>query len=633
VGRVSGYTLSMSDTDNSHSANSHSANSHSAIPWREWGEDAFAEALAQDKPVLLDIGAVWCHWCHVMDGGIPGDPVHTGTYSDPEVQKRIAANFIPIKVDNDRRPDINARYNMGGWPTTAFLTPQGDTLYGETYVTPPRMVGLLDYIADLYRNDKDSILEQATKMREQRALSETLSPSDLDPNTTATVIAAIQRNFDPVYGGFGSQPKFPHPDTLRLVLEEYARTQDPALREIAEKTLHGMADGGMYDQFAGGFFRYSTTHNWSVPHFEKMLEDNAKLTAVYALAAQVLDDTYYLDVVKSAQNWLLSEMRDPETGAFAGSQDADKEEAYYGQPLAIRATLPTPFIDRTVYTGWNALMVSALVARYKVTGEEELLQAAFKTFKFIESDLNASDDPQLLDLVGGGENATLIQYTILYHFYADGEAQGSAGLLTDQLDFINAALDIYEVTGYIYYNYSAYEAAEYMLDFLEDKENGGFFDLPGVPNAIGELARPKKEISENANAALAFIRLSGVEFSDPPRFRQAAERALKLFADKYADYGYFSSSYARAVDAVRSPGLHITIVGDWTSEEIWKLQQAAWGHVAPGKTVETLNAETAAKRGLPLDHNGLPYATVCIGTVCLAPVTDAGEMKKQMKDA
>ena len=531
----------MSDTDNF----------HSAIPWREWGEDAFAEALAQDKPVLLDIGAVWCHWCHVMDGGIPGDPVHTGTYSDPEVQKRIQANFIPIKVDNDRRPDINARYNMGGWPTTAFLTPQGDTLYGETYITPPRMVGLLDYIADLYRNDKDSILEQATKMREQRAQSEALSPSDLDSGTTTTVIAAIQRSFDPVYGGFGSQPKFPHPDTLRLVLEEYARTSDPKLREIAEKTLHGMADGGMYDQFAGGFFRYSTTRDWSIPHFEKMLEDNAKLTSVYALAAQVLDDSYYLDVVKSAQNWLLSEMRDPETGAFAGSQDADKEEAYYGQPLTVRATLPTPFIDRTVYTGWNALIVSALVARYKVTGEYEIINAALKTFQFFEKHLDASDDPHLINLAGGGENI-LARYTILYHFYANGKAQGSAGLLMDQVTFINAALELHEVTGNIYYNSVASEAIAYVLDFLEDKENGGFFDIAPDPNAIGELSRPKKEIGDNAEAVLALIHLPGL----------AAHRALKLFADKYADFGYFSSSYARAVDAVRSPGLHITIVGE-----------------------------------------------------------------------
>ncbi len=595
---------------------------HSSIPWREWGDDAFAEAKAQDKPVLLDIGAVWCHWCHVMDTGIPGDPDHTGTYSNPEVQKRILENFIPIKVDNDRRPDINARYNMGGWPTTAFLTPDGDTLYGETYVPPPRMVALLDYIADLYQNSKDSILEQAAQMRRQRAESEALTASDLDPDTTATVIKAIKRNFDFAYGGFGSQPKFPHPDALRLTLEEYARTGDPELRVIAEKTLHGMADGGMYDQYAGGFFRYSTTRDWSIPHFEKMLEDNAKLTAVYALASQVLDDPYYLEVAKSAHTWLLSDMRDPDTGAFAGSQDADKEEAYYGQPLDVRTTLPTPFIDRTVYTGWNALMVSALVARYKVTGEADILEAASSTLNFI----NASVSIGYAEV--NEDDATDI-LTAVHHFYTQHTAQGSIGFLSDQTEFITAVLDLYEATGNALCLRWAMEAADYVIVALEDKAEGGFFDLAPDPNAIGDLARPKKEIGDNADAALALIRLSG--FTEDAKYRQAGERALRLFADKYGGYGYFASSYARAVQAATAPGLHVTIVGDRNDDRTRLLQRAAWGHVAPGKTVETLDAEAAAKRGLPVEHNGLPYATVCIGTVCRAPVTDAEKMVQEMR--
>ncbi len=595
---------------------------HGGIPWREWGDEAFAEARAQDKPVLLDIGAVWCHWCHVMDTGIPGDPDHTGTYSNPEVQKRILDGFIPIKVDNDRRPDINARYNMGGWPTTAFLTPDGDTLYGETYVPPPRMVALLDYIADLYRDSKESILEQAAQMRAQRAESEALTASDLDPDTTATVIAAIKRNFDFAYGGFGSQPKFPHPDALRLTLEEYARTQDPELRAVAEKTLHGMADGGMYDRFAGGFFRYSTTRDWSIPHFEKMLEDNAKLTSVYALASQVLDDPYYLEVVKTAHNWLMTDMRDPETGAFAGSQDADKEAAYYGQPLSVRATMPTPFIDRTVYTGWNALMVSALVARYKVTGEDDILEAAQAVGTVVTEEMTENYTDQ------GGHVA-------VRHFAEGGVADGSLGLLGDQTALINASLDLWEVTSSTYYHYSAVWAADFILDCLEDKESSGFFDLLPDPSAIGELGRPKKEIGDNADAALALIRLSG--FTEDAKYRQAAERALRLFADKYGGYGYFASSYARAVDAARAPGLHVTIIGDRNDERTRLLQRAAWGHIAPGKTVETLNAGAAAKRGLPADKDGLPYATVCIGTVCLAPVTDPNqmieEMRGQMRDA
>jgi len=606
---------------------SDSQHGHDSIPWREWGDDAFAEAKAQDKPVLLDIGAVWCHWCHVMDTGIPGDPDHTGTYSNPEVQKRIQENFIPIKVDNDRRPDINARYNMGGWPTTAFLTPDGDTLYGETYVPPPRMVALLDYIADLYRNSKDDMLEQAAQMRAQRAESEALSASDLDPDTTATVLKAIKRNFDFAYGGFtpssgSGQPKFPHPDALRLTLEEYARTGDAELRVIAEKTLHGMADGGMYDQFAGGFFRYSTTRDWSIPHFEKMLEDNAKLTAVYALASQVLDDPYYLQVVKSAHHWLLSDMCDPTTGAFAGSQDADKEEAYYGQPLSVRATLPTPFIDRTVYTGWNALMVSALAARYKVTGEAEILDAASNTLRFlIESvstcygEVNEADTTDIL--------------TAMYHFHTQEGAQGSIGLLSDQTALICATLDLYQATGDALCRRWAEEAADYIVTALEDKDAGGFFDLAPDPNAIGELARPKKEIGDNADAALALIRLSG--FTEDAQYRQAGERALRLFAGQYGGYGYFASSYARAVQAARAPGLHVTIVGDRNDDRTRLLQRAAWGHVAPAKTVETLDAEAAAKRGLPADQNGLPYATVCIGTVCLAPVTDAEKMVEEMR--
>ena len=204
---------------------------------------------------------------------------------------------------------------------------------------------------------------------------------------------------------------------------------------------------------------------------------------------------------------------------------------------------------------------------------------------------------------------------------------GQAGLLTDQVSFINAALDLYEATGNVVYNLEAHEAAEYVLDFLEDKAEGGFFDMPAVPDAIGELAHPKKNIGENAEAALAFNRLSAMNFSDPPRLRLAADRALRLFADKYADYGYFSSSYARAVEAATAPGMHITIVGDGRSDERTReLQFAGWGFVAPAKTVETLDAETAMKRGLPADKDGRAYATVCVGTVCFAPVTSATEM-------
>lgn len=598
------------------------------VAWREWGTEAFAEAKAQDKPILLDIGAVWCHWCHVMDTGIPGDPQHTGTYSNPVVQQRIAEHFIPIKVDNDRRPDINARYNMGGWPTTAFLTPNGDTLYGETYVHPTRMVALLDHIAGLWQTDRDSILEQAAQTRVHRAAAETPEPADaLDPDTAAIVTQAILRNFDSTFGGFGNQPKFPHPDALLFALEQYALTGDTQLREFAVKTLRGMADGGMYDQYAGGFFRYSTTRDWSIPHYEKMLEDNAKLTRVYALASQILDDPSLMDVVRSAHAWLLSDMRDPETGAFAGSQDADKEDAYYGQPLDVRATMPTPYIDRTIYAGWNALMVSSLVARYKITGEQELLEAAIKTFKFIEQHLSEYK-AETLELTPGED---LGQFVILHHYSANGQPQGYGGLLSDQTSFIHAGLDLFETTGDDYYRWCLVEAAEYVTEYLQDTEAGGFSDVRPAQNAIGELARPKKDMAENAEMVLALVRLSNM--SQETAGLQAAERTLRLFVGEYKQSSYFAASYARAVEAARQPPLHLVVVGDPADTRRWELQQAAWQIVAPGKVVETLATDKAAERGYPAGEDGSPRAYVCIGQMCLAPVSSPEGLRERVREA
>jgi hypothetical protein len=376
------------------------------VEWREWSDEAFAQARAEGKLVLLDIGAVWCHWCHVMDDGIPGDPVHRGTYSDPEVLELINEHFIPIKVDNDRRPDINARYNMGGWPTTAFLTPDGDTLYGRTYVPPAEMRDLLEYISGLYKTERDQIEQQTIQMRKERAQTEVEEPSaDLDPKTASNVVDMVKRSFDFVYGGFGKEPKFPHPSALMFVLEQYAATGDVELKTIAEKTLRGMDSGGMYDKYAGGFFRYSTTRDWSIPHFEKMLEDNAKLTVAYALASVVLDDDRSMETVRSAHGWLLRDMHNPDTKTFAGSQDADEEERYYGKPLDIRATMPTPYIDRTVYANWNALLVSSLASRYMLTGEADILQAARDTFAFLAGTMAVNAGP-----------------LTLHHFYVDGRA-------------------------------------------------------------------------------------------------------------------------------------------------------------------------------------------------------------------
>ncbi|MGO8674101.1 MAG: thioredoxin domain-containing protein [Capsulimonadaceae bacterium] len=585
------------------------------VAWREWSADAFAEARDQGKLVLLDIGAVWCHWCHVMDDGIPGDDLHTGTYSDPEVQRLIAERFVPVKVDNDRRPDINARYNMGGWPTTAFLTPDGTLLYGETYVPPFRMKELLAYVSDLYRDQTNDLESRTEEMQAHRmAAGAAIQPAaDLDPDTVKSVVAAIVDNFDPLHGGFGRAPKFPHPAVLSFAVEQYASTGDMTLRTVLQKTLRGMDSGGMYDRYAGGFFRYSTTRDWSIPHYEKMLEDNARLTAAYALAWATLGDETSLATVRSAHAWLLRDMLDPDTGAFAGSQDADAEEHYYGHTLEIRATLPTPFIDRTVYADWNALMVSSLATRFMLTGEPDILDAACRTFAFIESAMTTA----------GGADGRLT----LAHYYLDGRPQGGPGLIADLVAFAAAGCDLHEATGDPHFLNSAEAVASELLATLEDPDGGGFFDLAASAENIGELAQPRKELEDNAEAALMLLRLAAL--TGKAGYRQAAERALRCFAPSYTRYGYFAAVYARAIAALTGPGLQIVVVGVPGRADTVELQRVGWKVVSAGKTVRTVADSPDYSRAA----DGSAVAYVCLRDVCLAPASTPVELRERLFQA
>ncbi len=240
------------------------------IRWRPWGPQAFQQAQQEDKPILLGISAVWCHWCHVMD---------ETSYSDEQIIQFINERFVPVRVDNDQRPDVNARYNMGGWPTTAFLTPDGEVLAGMTYVPPDQLRQVLDQLSTYYRENREEIgqkVEEA-RQRHRQAAAETGGQGAPSDQIFQDVLAAINDVYDPVHGGFGSQPKFPHTESIDLLLYAHLRRNDPDLLHMARKTLEQMAGGGVFDHVWGGFFRYATNSDWSVPHFEKMLEDNANL--------------------------------------------------------------------------------------------------------------------------------------------------------------------------------------------------------------------------------------------------------------------------------------------------------------------------------------------------------------------
>ncbi len=594
-------------------------NHSTLVEWREWGEEAFQDALEQDKPILLDIGAVWCHWCHVMDTGIAGDPVHTGTYSRPDIAELINTRYIPIKVDNDRRPDINARYNMGGWPTTAFLTPSGETLYGETYVPPDRMLGLLAHIADYYADSKDEIASRIAEHAAEMQVTDLEaievgagSEAALTDEIPATVAAALKSMFDFQFGGFGNQPKFPQVDALEFAIRHAVQTGDDELRLIVEKTLTAMAGGGMYDRFAGGFFRYSTTRDWSIPHFEKMLEDNANLSRICLLASTAFQEPRYSEIARDVHGWLFNVMHGGgpayPSPTFAGSQDADGEDAYYGLPLEARSKLPTPFIDRTVYLGWNALMVSSLAERYRQFGEGAVLDSAQETYGFLKDTLWPR------------------------HYFADGQAQGESYLLGDVTAMLTAAIDLCataSVDGSANYLQDASIFADVLLTRLLDSKQGGFYDMPAQPGALGALSQPKKEMPSTSAAALALLKLEA--YTGDTRLRQLCSDVLLPYAGRsegsYRAYGLFAALYAlAAVDALNEPA-HVVVVGD-DEQSSRELRQTAWTLGRGGRFIAT-EMRSAAQAGEypPSDEEHGAIAYLCIGSVCHAPVKTSSELK------
>jgi uncharacterized protein YyaL (SSP411 family) len=322
---------------------------HQPIQWHEWGPEAFAAARRENKPMLLDIGAVWCHWCHVMD---------RESYDDPEIAAIVNEHFVAVKVDRDERPDIDSRYQaavqavsgQGGWPLTAFLTPDGKPFYGGTYFPPadgygrPSFRRVLLSIANAYKEKHGDVVEQAAMVESAIAQSESFAGRSgrVSAGAIDAIVTSAMRMFDPEHGGFGRAPKFPHPAALDLLIERYARsqgkqaelrsagqpgaavpTQAEPLRNLIVTTLTHMANGGMYDQLAGGFHRYSVDERWVVPHFEKMCYDNSELLKNYVHAHQATGEKFFADVARDIIRWMDEWLSDRERGGFYASQDAD----------------------------------------------------------------------------------------------------------------------------------------------------------------------------------------------------------------------------------------------------------------------------------------------------------------------
>ena len=305
---------------------------HQKVEWRPWGAEAFREAASLDRPVLLDVGAVWCHWCHVMD---------EGTYSDPEVVRLLNAHYLPVKVDRDENPEVDRRYQRevgtltgeGGWPLTAFLTPQGTTFLGGTYFPPkdtggrPGFARLLGEVARLWKEDRDHILENVQAV--QDALRRMAAPPEERQTETKEFVAetraALREAYDPGEGGFGSAPKFPHPMATSFLFRDSLATGDPRALEAAVHTSRRMAHGGIYDHLGGGFHRYSVDEAWHIPHFEKMAVDNGHLLRAYVEAYTYAPEADFLEVVRGTLSYILTVWGSDPKGGFGASQDADNQ--------------------------------------------------------------------------------------------------------------------------------------------------------------------------------------------------------------------------------------------------------------------------------------------------------------------
>ena len=566
--------------------------SESSIAWREWSPAAFAEAESADKPILLAIGAVWCHWCHVMD---------RTSYSDPEVVRTIAERYVPIRVDTDRRPDVNARYNLGGWPTTAILSPEGEPLSGGTYVPPEQFRAMLGEVADAYRDRKTEIAaalaERAARLRER------MLPDDAEPDAqiVATVRAAIGEAYDKEFGGFGNEPKFPMTDVLEFLLMLYARERDAELAAMLVKTLLGMSRGGMYDHVEGGFFRYSTTRDWTIPHFEKMAEDHAGLLRIYARAWRLLDIDALRETLVSVLEYVRTVFRDPATRLFAGSQDAD--EVYYTLPLEQRRGRVAPFVDRTVYAGWNAGLAGGLLAAARALDDDSLARDAIETLDVLDSRL--SDDDGLL-----------------YHYRSPGGVPQVRGLLNDQAAFLRALLDAHEYTGEVRFRERAFKLAGKILARFAA---GGALADRADDEPLGRLRMADYPLAENAGVADSLLRLDAM--SAVTAYAERARAILRAFAAR-PEPGLFGAPYAAAVARLLWGGASVAIVGPARATE--DLREAVARLPDPFVVCATFAPDDAAalERGLHAAADGAPLAYPCRGTLCFAPVRDAGELAR-----
>jgi uncharacterized protein YyaL (SSP411 family) len=633
------------------------------VDWYPWGAEALERAVEEDRPILLSVGYSACHWCHVME---------RESFEDEATAAYMNEHFVCVKVDREERPDVDAIYmeavqsmtGHGGWPMTVFLDPEGVPFYGGTYFPPDESRGMpslrmvMEAVVDAFERKREEIRERAAGTRERLGAVGVIEPSPEPPEVThlEAAITKLHLDADMQRGGFGSAPKFPPASALELLL---ARGE----REIAERTLDAMAAGGIHDQLGGGFARYTVDANWLVPHFEKMLYDNALLARAYLHGWQALGHERYRRVCEGTLDWMLTEMRGPE-GGFYSALDADSEGVegrfYVWTPTQIREVLGDegepaiefwgvseggnfeganilhlaqgveapepeglaamrralyearakrvwPGLDDKRLTSWNALAISALAEAGAVLGREDYLDAARQCADFLLETLT-DDSGHLL------------------RTYKDGDARLNA-YLEDHAFLLEALLTLYEATFEPRWFERARALADTTIARFGDPERGGFFSTSADHE---QLIVRRKEIGDhpipsgNSAAALGLLRLAAL--SGEREYERQAEGVFALFARTAAEHPTSFAHLLRALDFHLAPTKEVALIGGDISELAAAVRAAFRPHLVLAGGPEG-STEPPLLRERPLVA-GLPAAYVCEHFSCQAPVTNPTALRE-----
>jgi uncharacterized protein len=659
------------------------------VDWYPWGKEAFARAVAEDKPVLLSVGYSACHWCHVM--------AHE-SFENPEIAAVMNDLFVCIKVDREERPDVDALYmqatlgltGSGGWPMTVFLTPDAKPYYAGTYFPPeprhgmPGFPELLRHVGDAYHSRKDEVLITAGKLEERLASSADRAPApdDLSRRIVDDAVTGLAMSFDPVQGGFGGAPKFPPHLALEFLLRRlWADPQDHNSRQMIETTLHRMADGGIHDQVGGGFHRYSVDGIWLVPHFEKMLYDNALLARVYAMAHRVTGEARWREVAERTLDYLLREMRAPD-GGFAAAQDADspggegaffvwtveqltkvlaRDEAqaivlrygmrpegnfeganilYVAAPMeavaqkvgpdagllvasalgklyAARSGRLAPARDDKVVASWNGLAIAAFADAGVWLGRDDYLDVARRAATFV-----------LENLIVDGR---------LHRVWAAGAAR-HLGCLDDFADLAHGLLALYDATFETRWLVAARDLADQMIELFADHDGTGFFYSGSDGEALIARTRDVEDHPTpggNSQAALVLMRLAALTGDGDLAGR--ATGALRLVGEELARYPQAFGTALVALDHATTPNrVEVAIVGPSGDAATTALVSAARAAAGPFTAIAVGDPNDAAPgdaapllAGRPI-VNGVPAAYVCRNFTCDAPITDPAALAAAM---